>query len=87
MSVAVSKLFNDSIAEGQFPEILKMGRVIPLFKAELREIINNYLHSGEIIFMREWLNSYLRSRKILIKSQYAFRENSNTENEILEYMD
>ena len=39
ITVAVSKLFNASIAEGQFPEILKIARVISMFKAGLREIV------------------------------------------------
>ena len=42
LSIVISKLFNASIAEGQFPDILKVARVIPIIKAGLREIINNY---------------------------------------------
>ena len=70
LSIVISKLFNASIAEGQFPEVLKVARVIPIFKARLREIINNYrpistLGALSKIFeklMCERLNNYLRSR-------------------------
>ena len=33
------------------------------------------------------LNNYLRSRKLLTKSLYGFRENFNTEDAILEFID
>ena len=33
------------------------------------------------------LNNYLRSRNIRRKIQYGFRENSNTENAVLEFME
>ena len=42
LSVVVSKLLNASIAEGHFPEILKVEWVISIFKSGLREIINNH---------------------------------------------
>ena len=42
ISGVVSKLISASIAEGQFPEILKVTAVIPIFIPELREIITNY---------------------------------------------
>ena len=95
ISTIISKLFNASITEGQFPNILKVARVIPIFKAGLREIINNYRPISTLgviskIFeklMCKRLNSYLRSRNILVKTQYGFRENSSTEDAILEFMD
>ena len=33
------------------------------------------------------LNNYVRSHKLLMKSQYGFRESSNSEDAILEFMD
>ena len=42
LSIVISKLLKLSIVEGQFPDILKEARVIQIFKAGLREIINNY---------------------------------------------
>ena len=41
ISVVVSKLFSASIVEGQFPEVLKVARLIQIFKAGVREIISN----------------------------------------------
>ena len=95
IGIIVSKRFNASIAEGSIPEVLKMTRVIPIFKAGLREIINNYRPISTLGFLSEMLkmlkfsrlNNFLQSRKILMKSLYVFRENSNTENAILEFMD
>ena len=95
ISVVVSKLFNASIAEGQFNEILKIARVILIFKAGLREIIINYRPISTLrvlskIFenlMCKGFNNYLRSRKMLLKSRYGLRENSKTEDRILEFLD
>ena len=42
ISVVVSKLFNASIDEDLLPEILKVALVLPISKAGLKEIINNY---------------------------------------------
>ena len=40
ISVVISKLCNAAIADGQFPEILKVARVMKIFKDELRVIIS-----------------------------------------------
>ena len=38
----IAELFNQSIAEGVFPEILKLGRVTPLHKAGVKTSVNNF---------------------------------------------
>ena len=67
-----SKLLNVSIAEGQFPEILKVVPVKLILKAGLREHINNCRPISTLIFLLKIFgkmmcikfNNYLRSRKI-----------------------
>ena len=72
ISVVVSKLFNASIAEGQFPEIKKIARVLPILKAGLREVNNNYRPISNLwelskifekLMCKRGIN-YLKSRKI-----------------------
>ena len=74
---------------------MKVTPVIPIFKAGLWEIINPYqpIYTVRIVskifekLLSKRLTNYLRSRKILMKYPYGFRENSNTEDAILEFID
>ena len=74
ISFTISKLLNASIADGQFPEILKGARLIQIFKAGLREIINDYrsilywgLHQRiSRNFLCKRLDNCMRSRDILM---------------------
>ena len=83
------------IAEDQFAMVLKLARVIPIFKAALREIIKNYRSiSTQVVLSKilekllyKRLNRYFGSRTVLIHFQYGFRENSNTEHAILQFKD
>ena len=42
ISPAIASLINSSFREGRFPDILKLVRVVPLFKSGQTELCSNY---------------------------------------------
>jgi hypothetical protein len=78
---------NQSLKTGIFPEMLKIAKVIPLFKKDNNAFFVNYrpislLPSISKIFERvifEQLYEYFQANKLLYKSQYGFRKLHNTE--------
>ena len=95
LSKPIADLFNGSISRGIFPDILKIGRVIPIFKSGSREILSKYrpitlLMAMSKIFeklMYNRLNTYLEGNNILSDTQFGFRKGKNTEDAVLEFLD
>ena len=89
----LTKLFNQSIQSGKFPDILKCANVIPLYKKGAKTDINNYrpislLNVFSKIYekvMKKFLVSFLDSNKILSKAQYGFQRNKSTEDVLIQF--
>lgn len=79
-------LFNKCVAEGNWPNDLKITKIIPIFKKGGEDLPDNYrpVAIGPIIsktfeiIMKERLVSYFDSKDIISPSQYGFRKNSST---------
>ena len=75
--VVTSKLFNAPISDGHFPEILKVVRVISIFKSRLREIIFNYgiphlnFTDTLLFFERLLLTKSINNRPVFLGSSIA----------------
>ena len=88
-------LNNSSISEGVFPDLLKIAKIVPVFKAEDRQTISNYRPISilspfskifeKIIFIR--LNKYLIENSILHDSQFGFRSGLSTCMALLKLVD
>ena len=82
----LSAIINSSMSEGCFPDLLKIARVCPIFKAGDKSDVANYhpisiLTSFSKIFEKVMYNrliSYLDYNKILHPAQYGFRKNHST---------
>lgn len=80
------EVINQSFISATYPNILKIAKVIPLFKAGDRKVMNNYrpisvLSVIDKIFERTIktrLVEYLEQKQILYAHQYGFRKNLNT---------
>ena len=82
----LTKLFNDSIRQGVFPDVLKIAQVVPFHKSGSKHKFSNYrpisiLSSFSKIFekcLHNQISSYLTKKKILSPQQYGFRPNYST---------
>ena len=58
----ISNMLNSAIAEGTFPSILKIARVIPLHKAKSRKVKNNYRQISLILFISKLIEKLIEIR-------------------------
>ena len=88
-------IFNKSFEEGQFPELLKIAKVIPIFKSEERTDPSNYRPISLLsVFdklleklMYNRLNPFFQKHNIFYKYQFGFRKNHATANALTEVID
>ena len=81
------QIINKSFSLGIFPDVLKIARVVPIFKGGFTSELINYrpisiLPSLSKIFERLMYNrmlSYINKFNILSNDQFGFRKNRNTE--------
>lgn len=85
-SVPLTILFNQSVANGTFPDILKTAKVTPIHKSGPRDDPTNYRPISQLtvfskIFetlMKSYLINYFEHKHILNPSQFGFRRNCST---------
>jgi hypothetical protein len=90
ISSPLNYICNRTLFTGVFPDRLKYANIRPLFKKGTKNDINNYrpisiLTSFSKIFekvLQTRLLKHLTDHNILVKKQYGFRKNLNTDNAI-----
>ena len=90
----LAHIFNESLSSGQIPHLMKVAKVIPLFKKGDQLEINNYRPISlltslskvleKIIFIRTI--KFLKLNNILSNSQFGFREKHSTIHAILSFL-
>jgi len=95
ISLTLSQLFNRSIADGIFPDCLKIAKVIPVHKGGDRKSLNNYRPISilptlskifeRLMFVR--LSVFLNRFNLLSPHQFGFRKFSSTSDAIVEFLD
>ena len=91
----ICDLFNSSIMEGNFPEILKIAEILPIHKSGPRSNLNNYrpislLSTLSKIFeklMCTRLKNHLFFNNVLHDNQFGFRTNCSTSDAIAQFLD
>ena len=86
VSHLLSHFFNSCLKRGIYPDILKLAQVIPIHKANAKDICSNYrpislLSQYNKIFekiIHTRLYDFLEKYKILSQHQYGFRKNTST---------
>ena len=88
-------IFNLSLTTGTCPDLLKLAKVIPIYKKDNPNLLTNYRPISllpciskileKIIYKR--LNSFLCSNKILNSSQFGFRKHYSTDFAITKLLD
>ena len=92
ISKPLSIIFNKSLCEGIIPDKLKLAKVLPIFKKDDKELMDNYRPISilpsfskileKIVFKRVY--NFLDKFKILHDSQYGFRPNRSTIDAIID---
>src|SRR6218665_2944796 len=95
ISIPLTEIINSLIEKGVVPNILKIAKITPIFKAGDRTQLSNYRPISilpyfskffEKIIYRRFM-SYLISKKFLFKSQYGFRTGHSTYMAVMEMYD
>ena len=94
ISFPLCHIFNNSIYEGSFPDLMKRAEVIPLYKGKEMDYMINYRPISLLITLSKLLEkviykrlySYFESNNTLFISQYGFRSKHSCEEAILEFV-
>ena len=94
ISPIVSDLINFSVESGAFPDVLKIARVVPLFKNGSRNILGNYRPISVLSFlskvfeksMHRRLSNYFDKFDLMVSNQFGFREGLSTTDAILKFV-
>ena len=92
---ALTLIINQSLITGIFPDQLKIAKVIPLYKKDNADMVNNYrpvslLNALSKVFEKAAFNQlykYFKENKLFYKNQYGFRDEHSTELASLELID
>ena len=95
ISPLLSQLFNESIETGIFPDKLKTGRVIPLYKEGSTADIKNYRPISTLLIyskifeklVHKRMVSFISKYKIIKANQFGFQSNKSTSDAILEFLE
>lgn len=71
------KLYNACLTEGDFPDIFKVTKVLPIFKKAAIDLPENWQFQSYpflVKFLKISLTEYLESNKILNCKEYGFRK-------------
>ena len=88
----LTTIFNKSLTEGCFPDLMKFADVVPLYKSKEHYLTNNYRPISLLITVSKLLEkvmykrtyNFLTSTNQLYAGQYGFRKQHSCENAICE---
>ena len=92
LSYPLGIIFNQSIATGCFPDMMKVAEIIPLYKGKEEDQVINYRPVSLLMTISKILEKIIYNRvfksltkhNILYDSQYGFRSKHSCEDAILE---
>ena len=90
----IASLINASVSVGVFPDVLKVARVIPLFKSGKKDDLTNYRPISTLSFLSKIfekiiytrLYSFLVRYDILTNEQFGFQKNKSTCDAVLHFV-
>lgn len=93
LSNTIAFIINLSIQLGQFPNALKLGKIIPLHKKDDPQLLHNYRPIILLCYMSKIaekaiatrIYSYLEANMLFTNCQYGYRANRSTEVASLEF--
>jgi len=90
-----TRLVNKCFLQGKFPDVLKITKVIPIFKKGSTELLVNYgpialvpvLSKVIEVIIGTQLANYLESNKLFCNSQFGFRKGLSTTHALISLVD
>ena len=88
-------IFNQTIATGEYPDKLKIAKVLPIFKKGPTNILSNYRPISVLSVLNKIfekllckrLYKFLNKHNVLYKYQFGFRQGHSTSHALIEIMD
>lgn len=88
----LTKLINEVLNSGEYPDILKCSRVIPIFKSGIPSSVGNYRPISVVSILSKIIEkilkirmlSFIKKYNMIDKQQYGFLEKSNTQSAALD---
>ena len=88
-------IINLSFIKGTFPKLMKLAKILPIFKSGSRSDVNNYrpislLSVFSKIFeklMHNRLYSFLEQNNVIYNSQFGFQKNKSTQHSLIEIVE
>ena len=95
ISPLLSNLFNMSVTDDRFPDILKIARVTPIHKSKNHKIVSNFRTISVLSFFSKIVEKLMKARtvkyldrnNIMYSKQFGFRTGYITSDAVLEFAD
>ena len=87
-------IFNQSLATGKFPEVMKKAEIIPLYKGKEFDMVVNYRSVSLLLTISKVLEKevykrvykFLEKHNVLYDNQYGFRNRRSCEQAVMELL-
>ena len=88
-------IFNQIVEQGTFPKLLKIAKIIPIYKKDEKNVFNNYrpislLPAISKLYekiMASQIKNYFNNLNLFYENQYGFRSGHSTEYATLDFVD
>ena len=88
-------IFNQSLQSGQFPDLMKLAKIVQLYKSKDEDQVINYRPVSLLMTLSKVLEkivykgiySFMNTNNIFFESQYGFRMKRSCEHAILEMVE
>ena len=88
----ICDIFSSSVQEGSFPNVLKLARIVPIFKSKRRKLVSNYRPISILSTLSKIIEKLMKSRvtsffdrnNVMYDKQFGFRVGYNTTDAILD---
>jgi len=94
-SALILDLINETIMSGEFPDVLKIAKVIPIFKKGDKQNLNNYRPISLLPVLSKVLEKVINQQisdkleelHLIDDDQYGFRPGHSTEDAVVKFID
>ena len=95
LCIPLTTIFNMSFENGTFPSLMKIAKVVPIFKKGDKQMVSNYRPVSLLPLFSKLLEKlfsvrlldYIKKNDILYRGQYGFREKCSTQDAITDLVE